>query len=65
MVHTFQTRGLRRAVKVLGGERVLRAYLMVTPEQLSLWLSGAQAMPEEQFLRVVNLLSAAEQGLAA
>ena len=65
MVHSFQTRGLRKAASLLGSEASLRAYLMVTNAQLKLWMCGAEAMPEPQFLRVLKLLSAAEQGLAA
>jgi hypothetical protein len=53
---TAHTKALRRAAEVLGGVRELRDYLRVPTEELSCWLSGAEAPPTGIFLRVVDLL---------
>ena len=62
MVPNFQARGLRRASR-LYGEHQVRAILQVSPETLQRWTQGEETIPVPLFLRVVNLLAAAEAGL--
>lgn len=61
MASSFQSRGLRRAAS-LYGERQVRAILQVPPSLLERWTQGLEPVPPELFLKVVNLLAAAEAG---
>ena len=51
-------RALARAVELCGGAKPLADYLGVTTPALHAMLAGVVAVPEEMFLRVVDLLSA-------
>jgi DNA-binding transcriptional regulator YiaG len=54
---TAQTRTLRRAVEVVGSPQELAATLDVPPESLAAWLSGDQALPNEIYLRALDVVS--------
>ena len=53
---TLRVRALARAVELAGGTRELAAYLGIRPLTLSYFLHGASHVPEDLFLRVVDLL---------
>lgn len=48
---------LQRAVEILGGPDELAAYLGVSPARLRIWRRGLFALPDDMFLRLVDLLS--------
>ena len=47
---------LGRAADILGGPVQLRGYLRVSALVLTLWMSGATALPNDVFLKVVDLI---------
>jgi hypothetical protein len=51
-----RTLAVRRAARILGGTRPLRAYLNVSALVVGLWISGAATPPTEVFLKVVDLI---------
>lgn len=55
-------RTLRRALEVAGGQSALRAKLAVSDTHLSSWLQGAQPIPEQVFLQLVDIVVRPEPG---
>jgi hypothetical protein len=49
-------RALSNAVRVTGGEDALREYLDVPSTTLRTWLTGLKPIPENVFLKVIDLL---------
>ena len=47
---------LERAAEALGGEQFLAAYLDVPRERLRWWLEGSASVPEDVFLKLVDML---------
>ena len=60
----FQLRALRQAARILGGEERLRALLDAPPGAFSRWMQGAEPLPAEVFLMIVDFLSDIERGVA-
>jgi hypothetical protein len=56
MASQVHMQALRRAANILGGPLELRGYLKVSALALTLWTSGACAMPTDVFLKVVDLI---------
>ena len=54
---TAHTRTLRRAVEVVGSPEELAETLGVSPESLAAWLAGDQALPNEIYLRALDVVS--------
>jgi DNA-binding transcriptional regulator YdaS (Cro superfamily) len=52
-----KVRTLRRAAEVVGGPQALAEALGVSPEIVSAWLLGQQALPNESYLRALDLVS--------
>jgi hypothetical protein len=61
-------RTLVKAAELLGGERALARYLKVPMAELFVWMRGATPVPDQIFLRAVDLvlndLDLAEQARA-
>lgn len=53
----LHARLLQRAVEILGGPDELAAYLGVSPSRVRIWMRGLFALPDDMFLRLVDLLS--------
>jgi hypothetical protein len=51
-----RTLAVRRAAKILGGTRPLRAYLNASALVVGLWISGAATPPPDIFLKIVDLI---------
>lgn len=50
-------RALLRATQLVGGNLdLLAVFLDVSPKQVTLWMSGVVQMPDDAFLKVVDLL---------
>jgi hypothetical protein len=60
MAQSLQTRALKKAAKILGGEGKLSDFLQVPPHDLSRWIRGEDAVPECIVLRLVDFLAEAE-----
>jgi DNA-binding transcriptional regulator YdaS (Cro superfamily) len=56
---TAQTRTLYRALKNCGGEAELAKALDVSPESLSRWLTGHEAMSVEAYVSALKLVASA------
>ena len=54
---TAQTRTLRRALELAGTLKRLADRLLVSPSDLSSWISGAQPTPPEIYLRALDVVS--------
>lgn len=52
-----KVRTLRRAAEVVGGPESLAEALGVSPEIVSAWLLGREALPNESYLRALDLVS--------
>ncbi len=52
-----KARTLRRAVEAVGGPEGLADALGVSPETVSAWLLGQQALPDDAYLRALDLVS--------
>ena len=50
-------RTLRRAVEVVGSPEALAEALHVSPEVVSAWLLGQLALPNDAYLRALDLVS--------
>ena len=55
---TVYARTLRRAAEIVGGVEKLRSELGVHSEDLVHWLQGTKAVPQEIFLRAVDIVVA-------
>jgi hypothetical protein len=53
---TLESRVLRRACDLLGGEKAVTKYLQVPSAELQAWLRGVEVPPRHVFLRAVDLL---------
>lgn len=51
---------LKRAIDIVGGIEKLAAQLDVPSDELMLWSQGTKRVPEEIFLRAVDIVTAAE-----
>ncbi|HYN12975.1 MAG TPA: hypothetical protein VET51_10080 [Burkholderiales bacterium] len=60
MAQSLQTRALKKAARILGGEGGLSAFLQVPSQDLSRWIRGEDAVPECIVLRLVDFLAEAE-----
>ena len=54
---TAQTRTLRRALEVVGSPERLAETLDVSPEKLAAWLAGDQALPNDVYMRALDVVS--------
>jgi DNA-binding transcriptional regulator YdaS (Cro superfamily) len=54
---TAQTRTLRRALELIGTLERLAIRLVVSPAELSSWISGAKPTPTEIYLRALDVVS--------
>jgi len=52
-----KTRTLRRAVEAVGGPELLGQTLKVAPERVTAWLLGQQVVPDDAYLRALDLVS--------
>ena len=52
-----KARTLRRAVEAVGSEAALAETLGVTPEDVSGWLLGEQPVPNDVYLRALDVVS--------
>ena len=52
-----KVRTLRRAAEVVGGPEALAEALGVSPETVSAWLLGRDALPSDSYLRALDLVS--------
>lgn len=55
---TVYARTLRRAAEIVGGVEQLGSQLGVRREDLVYWLQGAKQVPQEIFLRAVDIVVA-------
>jgi DNA-binding transcriptional regulator YdaS (Cro superfamily) len=55
---TVYARTLRRAAEIAGGVQRLGSKLGVSSEDLVYWLQGTKAVPQEIFLRAVDIVVA-------
>ena len=55
---TVRAQTLRRAAEIAGGLSRLSAHLRVPERALEVWLTGTQPIPEEVFLRAVDIVTA-------
>ena len=56
MANPIQERVLLRAAGVLGGVDALAERLQVHPALLGMWMRGTVALPQEVFLKVVDIV---------
>ncbi len=56
MAISVQSRALRKAAELLGGQRKLAERLGVNVTEIEIWTEGKRATPREIFLRVVDLI---------
>jgi transcriptional regulator with XRE-family HTH domain len=52
-----KARTLRRAVEAVGNPQALAEALGVSPEMVSAWLLGQQALPNDVYMRALDLVS--------
>jgi hypothetical protein len=57
---TVYARAMRRAAQILGGPEALSAHLGAAADDLACWLNGSKRVPDDVFLRVVDIVSAHE-----
>jgi hypothetical protein len=57
---TVHARTVQRAAQIVGGIALLAGQLDVRDENLKKWLEGSLPVPEEIFLRCVDIVSARE-----
>ena len=62
---TIKTAALRLAADMLGGPRMLRERLQVSPAELAAWLTGAAEPPPQVFLRAMEIILDALDARAA
>jgi DNA-binding transcriptional regulator YdaS (Cro superfamily) len=53
---SVQSRALRKAAGLLGGQKKLAQRLGVNVAEIEIWTDGKRATPREIFLRVVDLI---------
>jgi hypothetical protein len=53
---------LQRAVEILGGPCEVAEYLGVSPGWVRIWMRGMFSLPDDVFLKLVDLLSALPGG---
>ena len=54
---TPMLRTLRRAVEVVGSPEALAEALEASPEMISAWLLGQQALPNDAYMRALDVVS--------
>jgi hypothetical protein len=57
---TVYVRAMRRAAQILGGLEALAAHLGAAADDVACWLDGSKRVPDDVFLRVVDIVSAHE-----
>jgi DNA-binding transcriptional regulator YdaS (Cro superfamily) len=55
---TVHARTLRRAAQIVGGAKELAAQLGVASDDLVYWLDGTKRVPQEIFLKAVDIVVA-------
>ena len=55
---TVRARTLRRAAAIVGEPKALALQFDVKAEELTAWMAGTAAIPEEVFLRAVDIVTA-------
>ena len=55
---TIYVRTLRRAAEIVGGAEALALQLEVSSADLATWLAGTGTVPQEVFLRAVDIVTA-------
>ena len=60
---SFQQRALRKAARILGGEERLRDLLDAPPGAFLRWLQGAEPVPSDVLLMVLDFLADMESGV--
>ena len=55
--NTAQTRTLKRAAAIAGGEEKLARLLGCEPSQLRHWMSGEEPTPPQVYLRALDVVS--------
>ena len=60
---SFQQRALRKAARILGGEERLRDLLDAPPGAFLRWMQGAEAVPSDILLMVLDFLADMESGV--
>lgn len=56
MARGVHAKALRRAASIVGGEEALRAALQAEPVAFERWKKGEEEMPQEVFLRIVDII---------
>ena len=56
MRSALQKSALQRAADITGGPAPLRRYLNVSAVCLAMWMSGGAVLPNDAFLKVVDLI---------
>lgn len=49
-------RALQRAIDLAGGTEPLATYLKVSPTAVKFWLNASSPLPDDMFLKIVDLL---------
>ena len=49
-------RALQRAIDLAGGTEPLARYLKVSPTAVKFWLNASSPLPDDMFLKIVDLL---------
>jgi hypothetical protein len=57
-VSTVYVRALKRAAQIVGGLEALGAQLDVPVDELAHWMDGSKRVPDDVFLRAVDIVSA-------
>ena len=55
-------RALQRAIEIAGGADALARQLQVPPNAVRFWLNGSSPLPDDIFLKLVDLLLARDAG---
>lgn len=56
MARGVHAKALQRAASIVGGEETLRAALQAEPALFERWKKGEEEMPQEVFLRIVDII---------
>ena len=56
VIDTVQSRAVRKAAELLGGQKILAERLGAKVEDVEKWAAGTRRTPRDVFLRVVDLI---------
>lgn len=56
MARGVHAKALQRAAAIVGGDEALRAALQAEPAAFERWKRGEEDMPQEVFLRIVDII---------